>query len=55
MKAANDTYIQPKVGQGIYTAKDVAHILKLPSHKVSRCMREFLGKLYLWNKGQQVC
>jgi uncharacterized protein (DUF433 family) len=41
MKFENQTQVQPEVGEGIYTSKDVAHILKLPSYKVSRWMRDF--------------
>jgi len=53
MKAANEIHIQPEVGAGIYTSKDVAHILKLPSHKVSRNMRDFWENYSFGIKGNR--
>ncbi|HVW98157.1 MAG TPA: DUF433 domain-containing protein [Mucilaginibacter sp.] len=41
MNTIKKTNILPKVGEGIYTARDIADILNLPYHKVSYSMREF--------------
>lgn len=41
MKTEEITQIKPKVGEGIYTVRDVSTILQLPYYKVSRWMREF--------------
>jgi uncharacterized protein (DUF433 family) len=41
MQITENIKILPKVGEGIYTVRDVAFILKLPYQKVSRWMREF--------------
>ncbi len=53
MKATNEIHIQPEVGAGIYTSKDVAHILKLPSYKVSRNMRNFWDNYSFGIKGNR--
>lgn len=41
MDSLIQTHVQPKVGEDIYTKRDVSHILKLPYTKVSRWMDEF--------------
>jgi uncharacterized protein (DUF433 family) len=41
MKTEKKIQIVPKVGEGIYSTRDVAFILQLPYYKVSRWMREF--------------
>jgi len=53
MKATNEIHVQPEVGAGIYTSKDVAHILKLPSYKVSRNMRDFWENYSFGIKGNR--
>lgn len=53
MKAVNEIHIQPEVGGGIYTSKDVSHILKLPSYKVSRSMRDFWENYCFGIKGNR--
>jgi len=53
MKALNEIHIQPKVGEGVYTSKDVSHILKLPSDKVSRWMRDFWADYSFGIKGNR--
>lgn len=35
--------IEPKIGEGIYTKRDVSEILNLPYQKVSRWMEDFWG------------
>lgn len=41
MTATKSINILPSVGEGIYTARDISFILKLPYHKVNYWMREF--------------
>ena len=53
MQPAENIKILPKVGEGIYTIRDVAFILNLPYHKVSRWMREFWDDYTFGIKGSR--
>lgn len=58
MKA--NTHNKPLIGGGIYTLPDVADILQIPYHKVSRCVKEYwdarlatdVENQYSWTNGK---
>lgn len=53
MTTPDQIHNQPAVGEGIYTSKDVSHILKLPYGKVNRWMREFWENYSFGIKGNR--
>lgn len=53
MQLTESIKISPKVGEGIYTARDVSFILRLPYPKVNRWMREFWDDYTFGIKGNK--
>lgn len=53
MKSTATFHIEPKVGEGIYTKRDVAKILNLPYAKVSKWMDEFWDDYTFGIKGHK--
>jgi len=54
METTEITQISPKIGEGIYTKKDVSKILQLPYSKVSRWMDEFWDDYTFGIKGNKL-
>lgn len=49
----NKSHIEPKLGEGIYSTKDISDILELPYHKVQRSMSGFWQDYTFGRKGDR--